>query len=139
MPLRRLADTLNPRPAMAAFRTAARKIERMIAAVEAGGDLSVSLHKAVMPVFAAIDRLELRVFGARRNIYLPEEAHAEAESIINTLRTRARASDEIGAVARQTARALEDRQSKEREYERRAVLSPAQREYEDELKLMRIR
>ena len=116
-----------------ALKAAVRKIERMIADVEAGRTETSSDDANV---FRAINKLEDRVYQDWRKTD-DVGAREEGYAIVQSLKTRMRAAVVIGFEARQSRRSNEIRGIREKELERREKLSPEQRQYEDELKRMR--
>jgi hypothetical protein len=118
------------------IRTAARKIERMIADVEAG-HTEGSADDA--KVFNAINKLEDRVYKNWRASG-DDAVRAEEDALVSSLRTRMRAAVPTGFEARQARRHGEIRAITERERDRIANMTPSQRahyQYEQELKLTR--
>lgn len=119
-----------------AFQTSMRKIERMIAEVEAGNTDGRSDDTRI---FTAINRLEDRAYKSWREH--GDDARREAEyAALRPLRERMRAAVDIGYAARQARRAGEIRASREGERERLANMTPSERglyNYQQELKLTR--
>ena len=118
------------------IRTSVRKIEHMIADVEAG---ATEGSQDDAKVFAAINKLEDRVYKNWREH--GDDARREAEDAeVKSLRERMRAAVDVGFNARQARRHGEIRAIREGERERIANMTPSQREtynYQQELKLTR--
>jgi hypothetical protein len=129
---RRYGRAAGAKDPMAAFRTAARKIERAIVTLADGG------VRDSRPVFAAINRL-----GDRSNkpeIRGDDVLRTEAWAIESDLRKRASAAQEAGVLARQALRREEIAAITAAERERIANMSPSERAthaYQQELKIMR--
>ena len=121
---------------MKAYRTAARKIERMIADVESGNTEGSADD---VKVFDAINRLEDRVYKSWREH--GDDARRESEyAEVKLLREKMRAAADAGYHARQSRRYAEIRASREGEHARIANMTPSERalyNYQQELKLMR--
>jgi len=122
-----------------AYRAQARKIERAIATLAAGGDDTTRQHSAdARIVFDMINKL-----GERANkpeIRGDDTLREEAWAIETDLRKHARAADEAGFHARQSLRQGEISALKTAERERITNMSPFEREtynYQQDLKLRR--
>lgn len=136
--LRRRYGRASARDPMSAFRTAARKIEKAIAALEAGGDINARWSEENHAVAVAINRLEDR--ANKPEIRGDDRLREEAWAIASSLRQRRQAAEESGWQARQGLVSAEMRGIKERERERIANMSPSERalyNYQQELKLTR--
>jgi hypothetical protein len=121
---------------MTSFRAAARKIEKMIAEVEAG---QTDTGSDDTKVFNAINRLEDKAYKDWRKSG-DDEAKKESESIAKALRERMRSAVDIGFQARQARRSGEIKAIKEAEFDRIANMTYDQRalyQYQQELKLRR--
>ena len=128
---KRYGQSKDPR---AAFRAAARKVERMIADVEAGRTSSM---RDELPMFEALNKLETRAYKDWR-AHGDDAIRAQEEAIVSWLRARAReASNVTGPAARQRRFAAERTSIRERERDRLAAMDPAARAYEKELALLR--
>ena len=118
---------------LTAFRAAAKKVERMIAELEAGGDYRASYD--ALPTFRAINKLEDR--ANKPEIRGDDAIREEAWAIVKELRQRTRDAEPIGRAAIQRARDSELGAIKQREADRVLSLSPADRQYQKELSLLR--
>lgn len=126
---------------MGNFRTAARKVERMIEELRVGGgDLNEPFHDASYRVAQAINKLEDRC--TKPEIRGDDALRDEAWATCSRLRAAKREADEIGLKARQDRRSQEIAKIRERERERFDNMSPREREayyYQQELLKGRIR
>ena len=118
-----------------AFTTAARKVERLIADIEAGH----TEHDADSRAFTAINKLEDRAYADWRKH--GEDARREAEyATAKALRERMRAAVDIGYEARRARRSREIAEITAKERERLSNMTPSERalhQYQQELKLTR--
>jgi hypothetical protein len=128
---------------MDAFRAAARKIEKQIAWLAAGGsagagNLEGRFSEDSSSVFKAINRLDDR--ASKPEIRGDDAVRDEAYGIVTALRQRARDAEPVGFEASQAARMGEISRIKEAERDRRAeeyARDPAGAQYRHELELLR--
>lgn len=111
--------------AMKAFRTAARKVEKLIAAKAAGERNDAEVYRAIDKLYSRANKAEIRGHGL---------AAEEAEGLIDQLRQASRLAEEAGYAARRNANDAEIARLKEKERDARARMDPALRAYQDELK-----
>ena len=120
---------------LATFKTAARKIEKMIDELATGGG---ELHHPALAVFQAINKLEDRT--NKPEIRGDDVIRGEAWAIVSDLRNRTRLAEEAGREARKAIRSGQIAAIGEQVLEERAAMTPGERalwNYQQELKLMR--
>lgn len=120
----------------ASFKTATRKIEKMIIAIETGA--TEGSHDDAL-VFTAINKLEDRVYKTWRETG-DDSQRTVQDAEVSALRARMRAAVDVGYQARQARRHGEIQAIKTTERERLANMSPSERalyNYQQELKLSR--
>lgn len=118
---------------LAAFHTAARKVERMIADFAEGGDLDTPIGTIGLKISEAINRLDDRT--SKPEIRGDDALREEAWAVVRALRAKKQAAEEAAYGARQRRRGEEIAGIRERERAERAAMDPAFRQYQDELKL----
>lgn len=131
--LRRRYGRAAAKGPLAAFYTAARKVERMIADLAEGGDLDADLSSQSLKVSEAINRLDDRT--SKPEIRGDEALREEAWKVVRRLREAKNAAVDQASVARHRRRNEQIAGIRERERAARDAMDPALRQYMDELKL----
>jgi hypothetical protein len=130
--LRRRYGRAEAKGPMASFRTAARKVEKMIADFAAGG------NKNETGIINAINKLDDRTNKAE--IRGDDAIRAEAWATVSAVRAQWIAAQDTGRSARSAMYHAETAALKDKERERIANMSPGERatwQYQQELKLLR--
>jgi hypothetical protein len=128
--------SLAKSPEMKPFVSGAKRIEKMISAIEAGGDITGDWSKENYAVMQAINKLDSK--SNKAEIRGDESLREQADALVSSLRARRRQAEEVGFEARQSLRHAEIRGLREKEYDRIANMTPSQRityNYQQELKL----
>jgi hypothetical protein len=108
--------SLAKSPEMKPFVSGAKRIEKMISAIEAGGDITGDWSKENYAVMQAINKLDSK--SNKAEIRGDESLREQADALVSSLRARRRQAEEVGFEARQSLRHAEIRGLREKEYTR---------------------
>ncbi len=132
--------SLAKRPEMKPFVSGAKRIEKAIAAVEAGGDINGDWSKENYAIMQAINKLDEK--SNEPEIRGDDVLREQANALVTSLRARRRQAEEVGFEARQSLRQREIDSLRTAERDRILDMIPFEREtynYQQELKLRRSR
>jgi hypothetical protein len=123
-------------PELKTFASAAKKIEKMIASLEAGGDPDEQLSKEAYAVSMAINKLDDRTNKAE--IRGDDVLREQAWSVVKALRVRKQAAEDLGLEAKRGLRQRQVDALRDKERARIEGMSHGQRmvhDYQRELDL----